>query len=111
MFRKKQEKREVYKISVDNWMYKYYVCAASEQEALDRLYKELFNRYPAICLPKRNYEEFKLEDFHVICHFYIGALDIDEQVRLFGKDLKDVYEIGGGMSRYEEVTVNACKDI
>ena len=91
MFRKKQEKREVYKISVDNWMYKYYVCAEIEREALDRLYKDLSN--------------------HVICHFYIGALDRDEQVRIFGKDLKDVYEIGGGMSRYEEVTVNACKDI
>lgn len=111
MFRKKQEKREVYKISVDNWMYKYYVCAESEREALDRLYKKLSNSYPAICLPRRNYEEFKLEDLHVICHFYIGALDRDEQVRIFGKDLKDVYEIGGGMSRYEEVTVNACKDI
>ena len=111
MFRKKQEKREVYKISVDNWMYKYYVCAESEQEALEKVYKKLTNTYPAICLPRRNYEEFKLEDFHVICHFYIGALDRDEQVRLFGKDLKDVYEIGGGMSRYEDVTINACKDI
>lgn len=111
MFGKKQEKREVYKISVDNWMYKYYVCAESEHEALDRLYKKLSNSYPAICLSRRNYEEFKLEDLHVICHFYIGALDRDEQVRIFGKDLKDVYEIGGGMSRYEEVTVNACKDI
>ena len=111
MFGKKKEKREVYKISVDNWMYKYYVCAESEQEALEKVYKKLTNTYPAICLPRRNYEEFKLEDFHVICHFYIGALDRDEQVRLFGKDLKDVYEIGGGMSRYEDVTINACKDI
>ena len=111
MFGKKKEKREVYKISVDNWMYKYYVCAESEQEALEKVYKKLTNTYPAICLPRRNNEEFKLEDFHVICHFYIGALDRDEQVRLFGKDLKDVYEIGGGMSRYEEVTINVCKDI
>ena len=111
MFGKKKEKREVYKISVDNWMYKYYVCAESEQEALEKVYKKLTNTYPAICLPRRNYEEFKLEDFHVICHFYIGALDRDEQVRLFGKDLKDVYEIGGGMSRYEEVTINAREDI
>ena len=54
MFRKKQEKREVYKISVDNWMYKYYVCAESECEALDRLYKKLSNSYPAICLSRRN---------------------------------------------------------
>ena len=111
MFRKKQEKREVYKISVDNWMYKYYVCAESEHEALDRLYKKLSNSYPAICLSRRNYEEFKLEDLHVICHFYIGALDRDEQVRIFGKDLKDVYEIGGCLPNDEEVTVNACKDI
>ena len=71
MFRKKQEKREVYKISVDNWMYKYYVCAESEREALDRLYKKLSNSYPAICLSRRNYEEFKLEDLHVICHYNI----------------------------------------
>ena len=111
MFRKKKEKREIYKISVDNWMYKYYVCAESEQEALEKVYKKLTNTYPAICLPRRNYEEFKLEDLHVICHFYIGALDRDEQVRIFGKDLKDIYEIGGGMSRYEEVTANACEDI
>lgn len=106
MFRK-QKTHEVYKISVDNWMYKYYVCAVNEQEALDRLYKELFNRYPAICLSRRNYEDFKPEDLHVMCHFYIGAIDKDEQVKYFGKDLKGVYEIRGEISRYEEVTVNA----
>ena len=111
MFRKKQEKREVYKISVDNWMYKYYVCAESEHEALDRLYKKLSNSYPAICLPRRNYEEFKLEDLHVICHFYIGALDRDEQVRCFGENLNDVYEIGGCLPNDEGVTINACEDI
>ena len=111
MFRKKQEKREVYKISVDNWMYKYYVCAESEHEALDRLYKKLSNSYPAICLSRRNYEEFKLEDLYVLCHFYIGALDRDEQVRCFGENLNGVYEIGGCLPNDEEITINACKDI
>lgn len=94
MFRKRP-KKEIYKIAVKDWMYKYYVCAETEQEALDRLYKELSNRYPAICLSSRDYEEFKLEDFSIICHFYIGAIDKDEQLKYFGEDLKSVYEIGG----------------
>lgn len=93
---KKRQKYEVYKISVNNWMYKYYVCAETEQEALNRVHNWLANRYPAICLSRRNYEDIKLEDLHVICHFYIGAIDKDEQLKYFGDGLKGVYEIGGG---------------
>lgn len=111
MFGKKKEKREVYKIAVKRWLKKYYVCAMNDQEALEKVYKKLTNTYPAICLSTRNYEEFKLEDLYVLCHFYIGALDRDEQVRCFGENLNGVYEIGGCLPNDEEVTVNACEDI
>lgn len=97
---KKCQKYEVYKISVNNWIYKYYVCAETEQEALNRVLNWLANRYPAICLPMRDFKDFVPEDLHVICHFYIGAIDKDEQLKYFGEDLKKIYEIGG----FDEVT-------
>ena len=97
---KKRQKYEVYKISVNNWIYKYYVCAETEQEAVNRVHNWLINHYPAICLPMRDFKDFVPEDLHVICHFYIGAIDKDEQLKYFGDDLKGVYEIGG----FDDVT-------
>ena len=94
---KKRPKYEVYRIKVMNWLPTYYVCDTNDQEAVNRVYKYVTEKYPPICLEKRHYKEFQPDDFKVAYHFSIGALDRDELIDKFGENFEKIHEVGGFM--------------